>query len=168
MPRKSLSIVISISILFFCLLFTPLPGYCDNAAKFALLNEKDNLITLSSLTQKNNLIVAFWASYCVPCRREIPQLVDLENKYGKEKNIRLVLINIDKEGKEVGLPALKEINVSKDCLFDMYQLAVKSYAPNLEIPATFLINKKGEIVFKVTGESNENIKKLEAAVLKMK
>ena len=137
----------------------------DTAPKFALLNGKGDLVKLSGLIQKNNIIIAFWASYCAPCKREIPQLVDLENKYGKTKNLKLVLINIDKEGKEKGVPFLKDINLSSgECLFDIYQLTIKKYVPSMKLPATYLVNKKGDMLFKAIGETQENINNLEKAI----
>jgi len=139
----------------------------ENAPRFTLFNEKDNLVKLSTLLEKSNIIVAFWASYCVPCKREIPQLAEIEKKYGKPKNLKLVLINIDKEGKVKGLPFLKDINISNECLFDIYQITIKKYVPDMKIPATFIISKKGDIVFRIIGESEENIRKLKTAIKEM-
>ena len=153
-------------IFFFSIIYSS--AAAENAPRFTLFNEKDNLVKLSTLLEKTNIIVSFWASYCVPCKREIPQLVEIEKKYGKEKNFKLVLINIDKEGKEKGLPFLKDINISNECLFDIYQLTIKKYVPDMKIPATFIISKKGDIVFKIIGESEENIRKFETKIMEMK
>lgn len=154
-------------IILFAALIVSGPASAETAPKFALLNGKGDLVKLSGLIQKNNIIIAFWASYCAPCKREIPQLVDLENKYGKVKNLKLVLINIDQEGKEKGIPFLKDINVSSECLYDIYQIAIKKYVPSMKIPATYLINKKGDMLFKAIGETQENINNLEKAIQKI-
>ena len=136
--------------------------------RFALLNLKGEIVTFSKLIKENNIIVAFWASYCLPCRREVPQLIDLEKKYGKSKNIKLVLVNTDKEGKNKAVSSLKEMNVINECLLDIYQVALQKYSPKLQIPATFLINKQGELLLKIIGESKENLNKIEKALQKMK
>jgi thiol-disulfide isomerase/thioredoxin len=138
------------------------------APKFALFNADGKLITLSSLVQKGNVILSFWASYCKPCKKEMPQLVEIEKKYGPSKNVSLILINIDKEGKEAGIPVLEDLGVSSVCLYDMYQVTAKNYVPGLKIPALYLISKKGEIVFEAIGESAENIQNLEKAINRLK
>ena len=160
--------ILKIIVLFVALIVLSSSAFAETAPKFALLNGKGDLVKLSGLIQKNNIIIAFWASYCAPCKREIPQLVDLENKYGKAKNLKLVLINIDKEGKEKGVPFLKDINLSSDeCLFDIYQLTIKKYVPSMKLPATYLVNKKGDMLFKAIGETQENINNLEKVIQSM-
>jgi thiol-disulfide isomerase/thioredoxin len=88
---------------------------------FALFNEKDELVRFTELIRENNILIAFWASYCAPCKKELPQLVEIEKRYSRSHNIKLVLINVDGDGKEKGLPVLKAHNVSSLCLFDIYQ-----------------------------------------------
>lgn len=75
-----------------------------------------------------------------------------------------MLVNIDKEGKEKALPTLEELGITNECLPDMYQMTAKNYNPGLKIPAVFLIDKKGKIVFEAIGENPENPQKLEAAI----
>ena len=135
---------------------------------FALYNMNGRLITLSSLKRQGNFILSFWASYCVPCKKEISQIVELEKKYGKKKDFKLVLVNINKEGKEKAKPVLEQLRVTNECLLDIYQLTAKKFIPKLKIPAVFLITKKGDIAFKSIGESEKNIQDLKKAILKLK
>jgi len=137
------------------------------APRFALCNLDGKYVTLSELLEENNVIITFWASYCNPCKVELPQLVALENKYSQSKKIKLVLINIDTEGKAKALPVLQELSIGALCLLDPYQIVVKKYNPDLTIPATFLVNKKGIMKFKAIGESTENIKNLELEIQKL-
>ncbi|HDP81025.1 MAG TPA: TlpA family protein disulfide reductase [Spirochaetes bacterium] len=134
------------------------------APKFALFNAEGKLVTSSALVGKTNLIISFWATYCAPCKKEMPQLVELEKKYGAAKKLSLVFINIDKEGKEKALPVLKELGIANECLFDMYQLMAKKYIPDLKVPAVFLVDRRGQIVFQAVGESAETLARLEKAV----
>jgi cytochrome c biogenesis protein CcmG/thiol:disulfide interchange protein DsbE len=138
------------------------------APSFALFNTKGKLVTLSNLSKQGNIILSFWASYCKPCIREMPLLVELEKKYQKEKNVWLIFINIDKEGKEKALPILQQFNVENDCLMDIYQLTAKKYIPTLKIPALFLIDTRNVIVFDAIGESEKTIQELEKAIKKLK
>ncbi len=134
------------------------------APSFALFNTDGKLVTSGSLYKSSNCVVAFWASYCAPCKREMPSLIELERKYNKTKNITLVLISIDTEGREKAVQALKALGIEHECLLDIYQVAVKKFSPSLKIPATFLINRNGRILFQAVGESGENPANLEKAV----
>jgi thiol-disulfide isomerase/thioredoxin len=134
------------------------------APGIALYNLSDKLITLSTLNKDSNVIISFWAGYCKPCKKEMPQLVELEKKYGEKKKIKLLFVNIDKEGKEKAQPVLDELKITDECLLDKYQVNAKKYIPDLRIPAVFLVNSKGNIVFEAVGESTENIANLEKAI----
>lgn len=146
----------------------PVSAKKRHAPGFALFNTKGKLVTLSSLSKQGNIILSFWASYCKPCIREMPLLVELEKKYRGTKNVRLILINIDKEGKEKALPILQKLNVKNECLLDIYQLTAKKYIPNLKVPALFLINTRSAIIFDAVGEREETIQELEKAIKKLR
>jgi len=107
-------------------------------------------------------VLSFFASYCVPCKREIPQLLDLEKKLPGRFNI--MLVNIDREGKEKALEFLNGISVQRDCLLDIYQQTAKKYIPDLKVPALFLVDKRGAIVFEAVGDKNDTMAKLERAI----
>lgn len=134
------------------------------APRFALMNTGGSLVKLTSFAGKSNVILAFWASYCKPCKKEMPQLAELEKKYGEAKKLKLVLVNIDREGAEKAMPVLKELGIAAECLLDIYQVTAKNYIPDLKIPATFLINRKGDIVFEAVGEDRKNMEMLEKAI----
>lgn len=138
------------------------------APGLALYNLDGKLVTLSNLIRENNIIITFWASYCRPCRNEIPQLISLEKKYAEKKNIKLILINIDKIGKAKVESSLDEIGVSSECLLDPYQVVVNKYVTGLKIPAVFLITKSGEIFFESIGDNKENIDNLEKSIMILK
>jgi len=140
------------------------------APGFALVNNKGKFVFKSRI--KGNLIISFWASYCSPCLREMPVLINFEDKYKKSKNLTLVLINVDNsKGASARLKAekaLQDIGLKHDFLIDQYHVAFKKYNPGKNVPATFLINKKGFIVFKETGAHKNTLPKLEKAILKLR
>ncbi|MBP7584098.1 MAG: TlpA family protein disulfide reductase [Spirochaetes bacterium] len=141
---------------------TPDIATARNAPGFALFNTEGKLVTLKSLTKEKPLVLSFFASYCVPCKREIPQLLDLEKKLPGRFNI--MLVNIDREGKEKALEFLNGISVQRDCLLDIYQQTAKKYIPDLKVPALFLVDKRGAIVFEAVGDKNDTMAKLERAI----
>lgn len=138
------------------------------APGFALFNAQGKLVTSTSLKKRGNIILSFWASYCKPCIREISLLAEIENKYRAEKNVHLILINIDKEGKEKALPILEAFNITNECLMDIYQLTAKKYIPDLMVPALFLIDRAGNITFQAIGEKKDTLEKLEKAIQQLR
>jgi thiol-disulfide isomerase/thioredoxin len=150
------------------LLVAALPEFVSarTAPGFALFNTEGKLVTLKSLTKEKPLVISFFASYCIPCKREIPQVLELEKKHPGKFN--LVLISIDREGKDKALEFLNGISVQRDCLLDIYQQTAKKYIPDLKIPALFLVDKKGSILFEAVGDKNDTIPRLERAILTQK
>ncbi|MDP3353251.1 MAG: TlpA disulfide reductase family protein [Flavobacteriaceae bacterium] len=106
-------------------------------------------------TTKNKVIIVnFWATWCPPCVAEMPSLQDLYNDY-KDK---VVFVFVTSEGREKVMPFLEKNNYN----LPIYNMS--SREPELlstrSIPATYLINKKGEIVISKTGAANWNSSKV--------
>lgn len=139
----------------------------SKAPRFALYNMNDKIVMLSRLIKEGNVLLAFWASYCKPCIKEMPHLVELEKSYGTKRKIKLVLINIDKE-KESAVSVLEQLNVKSECLLDLHQVTIKKYVSKPEVPALFLVNRRGNIVFKAIGSKKENLDRLEAAIKRLR
>ncbi|HOS38121.1 MAG TPA: TlpA disulfide reductase family protein [Spirochaetota bacterium] len=155
-----------VGILFICIILIALPLAASprRAQGFALLNRNNQLVTLSSLVKKGNVIISFWATYCVPCKREMPELSKLAAAYRDRKRVGVLFVSIDKEGKSVAQPFLDALNIADECVFDIYQETAKRYIPSLKVPAVFLVNEKGMIVFEAVGETPETLRRLEDAI----
>jgi len=139
------------------------------APGISLLNRNGNFTTLAGLNRNKNIILSFWATYCVPCKAEMPRLAELENKYAAAKNLRLVFISIDGESeKDAALAMLNGMGINSECLFDIYQVTAKKYIPDLKIPASFLIDRNGYIVFEMRGGREEDLASLEKAIQSLK
>lgn len=168
-------------ILSFSLLLTSgeIFGAAKKAPGFALLNNKGKYTSKSKY--KGNLIISFWASYCKPCKHEMPEIIKLFEKYEKSKDLHLILINVDtnkeKPAKEKAEGFLNEIGVNREYLLDIYQVAIKQYmkASNrrdqkaeLNVPSTFVINKRGYFVLKTVGYKKDTLNRLENALKKLR
>ncbi len=126
------------------------------APSFALFSTEGELVTLSSKIRDRDLLVIFFASYCAPCREELPRLIGIHKKNPDKFNV--LLVNIDKEGKQKAEETMNEIGISGYiCLLDIYQQTIKKYSPALTVPAFFLIDKSGRIKFASTGYRAESI-----------
>ncbi|PHR70308.1 MAG: thiol-disulfide oxidoreductase [Lutibacter sp.] len=100
------------------------------------------------------VFVNFWATWCPPCRAEMPSIQKLYNDY-KDK-IEFIFISNEKSGtvdnflskNNYTLPSYNQLNASPQ------EFSVSS------IPATYLLNKKGEIVIHSVGASDWNSDKI--------
>jgi len=111
------------------------------------------------------VIFSFCASYCKPCKKEIPELDKMKDKYGS-KGLEIFLIN-GGEDKELALGLIKEVNTRLPVLLDRY-LVVLEMIGEPGIPHTVLLDKAGKVRFINTGFAENNgeeiLKELEHAI----
>lgn len=114
------------------------------APDFTITAEDGTPFTLSEEKGKY-VLLDFWASWCVPCRNEFPNIKRLEKKYGGE-NFKVVGISLDKDTAK-WKKALEEENCSWLQLCDNEGKIAKIYAVST-IPHTVLISPEGKIISK--------------------
>ena len=108
------------------------------------LNDKDGkpLSVKEIVAEKKYILIDFWASWCAPCRKEIPNLKTAYANYA-EKGFEVLSISIDKDQK-AWLKALGQENMQWHNLLDDNKV---SNAFNVKtIPATYLVDSKGIII----------------------
>ena len=97
----------------------------------------------------NYLIINFWATWCPPCIKEIPDLLEIQEKF-KEK-VKLVFISVDSSPEKV-IPKFIKKNKFKN--FDVYtdQQFLASKNLNIKImPTTIIVNKELFEIARITG-----------------
>ncbi len=94
------------------------------------------------------VLVNYWATYCPPCRAEIP---DIQRFIANNKN-KMVVLGMDAGGsdKEEIVAFQKELNISYP-LIPMQQSTQLAFGLVLGIPTSFIVSPKGEIVDKHVG-----------------
>lgn len=99
------------------------------------------------------LYVDFWASWCGPCKKSFPFMNQLQNAF-KNKNVKVIAISVD-DTKDAALKFLKYNETNFSVYHDPKgKLAEKFKVPGM--PSSYLINPKGEIVYKHVGFTEES------------
>lgn len=118
------------------------------AKDFSLSDLENNQVSLANF--KNKIIVLnFWATWCSPCKKEIPDLVDLHKKY-REKGVVVVGIALDEEGSTVVKPFIQEYKVNYPILLGNEQIS-KDYGGIIGVPTSFILDAKGNVYKKYVG-----------------
>jgi thiol-disulfide isomerase/thioredoxin len=116
------------------------------------------------------LLVDFWATWCAPCRAEMPQLVALESRY-RSRGLKLIAISADEPEQEVGaLEFLRKHNVALPAYIKRPRdddRFINSIDPKWsgQLPALFLYGRQGAKARSFFGETD--LAALEAAVRKL-
>jgi peroxiredoxin len=89
------------------------------------------------------VILDFWATWCPPCRKEIPGFVELQEAY-KDKGLVVIGVSLDEEGAAVVKPFMTEYKVNYPMVIGDGK-TVEAYGGISGIPTTFIIDKEGKI-----------------------
>lgn len=111
------------------------------------------------------VVVDFWATWCPPCRAEIPGYVDLAKKYGKD-GLVIVGVSMDEAGVGVVKAFVEKFGVNYPMVMGD-DAAVAAFGGIEALPTTFLIDRNGQIRDrKVGSEPTAEYEKKIVALLK--
>lgn len=97
------------------------------------------------------LILDFWATYCEPCRQEIPHLNSIQAKYGTDK-LLVVGLNVGGDDDRPKIPAfVSELKVSYPVAFPDDDLLTYVSGDDDRIPQTAVFDRQGNLVQKFVG-----------------
>lgn len=105
---------------------------------------------IASSTFKGKVVILdFWATWCGPCKMEVPHLVNLQSKY-RSQGLAIVGVSLDANGAGDVKPFADEHDVNYTMLIGNEAVA-KSYGSINAIPTTFVIGRDGKIVQRFIG-----------------
>jgi len=135
----------AITLVAFTLIFSMTTSYAASeklsgkAANFTLKSRSGKNIKLSEL-RGEVVMLNFWASWCGPCRKEMPLLEKIHKKY-KRLGFTLLGVNVEENSSDAK-NYLKDVKVTFPILFDRTQKTSKLYDVSA-MPTTILIDRNG-------------------------
>lgn len=121
------------------------------APDFTLANLAGEQVRLSDYKGKG-VFINFWATWCDPCKREMPHM-EAQYQVMKEEGIEILAVNITESNVAVN-SFKKRLGLSFPILLDRNRSVSNRYGI-IPIPSSFFVNKNGIVVSKVEGEMSE-------------
>ena len=106
--------------------------------------------TFASADQEGRvLLVNFWATWCSPCRTEIPDLIALQEELGSDE-FDVIGISLDQDGTEYVKQFTDAMEVNYPILLDDGAVA-EAFGGVYALPTTFVVDKTGKITHRTIG-----------------
>jgi len=115
------------------------------APEFSLKDLQGNALSLASYKGKV-LVLNFWATWCPPCRREIPDFIEAYKEL-KDKGLEILGVSVD----ELSEDALRDWTQKAGMNYPVALATAKivaDYRPGEYIPATIVIDRRGSIRYR--------------------
>lgn len=117
------------------------PGY-QKAPDFTLPTADGKSLKLSDYKGKI-VIVDFWATWCPPCRKGIPDLIEIQNEY--KDDVVIIGISLDRDTKKDVPSFVKNYKINYPIVYGTNEVA-QNFGGVSAIPTAFVIDKAGNIV----------------------
>jgi thiol-disulfide isomerase/thioredoxin len=124
-----------------------------------LVNDITGHVISSAAFRGKVVIINFWATWCPPCREEIPELVDLQTRY--KDQLQIIGVSVDED---VSPSAVKRFADKFEINFPVVMASpalVREYEGASALPTNFVINRDGRVVQKHVGVFPEELYDLE-------
>src|SRR5713101_3801380 len=119
------------------------------APDFTLSTPSGASLSLTELRGKV-VLLNFWATWCVPCRKEMPAIEALYQRY-KDRGLEVVAISLDKLAAAPVEAFVQEMGVTYRVALDPSWATARTYGVR-GLPATFLLDRAGNVVMRELGE----------------
>ena len=122
------------------------------APDFTMLDMEGNEVTLASFFGKP-IVLNFWASWCGPCKMEMPEIQKFYDKYGQE--IHFLLVSVD-DSLDAAKSFISDSGYTFPVYFDTTSVGAYTYGAS-SIPLTFFIDAEGNLAAYYMGAMSESI-----------
>ena len=141
----------------------PPPGSVGTEAPaYAAETIDGDTLSLNSL-RGQVVLLNVWATWCVPCRKEMPELQALAQQHGSA-GLRVVGVSVDESGSdEVIRQFTKDLGITYTVLRDPGE-RINDLFYVIGVPASFLIDRTGRIAWRFQGPFSRNDSTLQAAL----
>lgn len=139
----------------------PRPG--QRAPYFKVVSTEEQTISQENY-RGHVLIIDFFATWCLPCRRSVPHLVEMNRKYGRQ-GLQILGLSVGEEGERAVKAFTNEFRVN-------YPLALAGDSTTADfgvrsVPIMYLIDTKGRIVEVYRGYSSEMARSMEQSIRRL-
>lgn len=124
------------------------------AVDFTVTDQQGNSVSLSDMKGRP-VIINFWASWCSPCRSEMPHFDKMYKEYGNEIQFMMVNLTGDSETVDTASSYIESEGYSFPVYYDTDGEGASAYSV-YSIPATYFIDAKGNIVSQAQGALDES------------
>ena len=142
---------LSIAVAFFAVLLVVIPVAGHAADTLNLDNYRGKVVVLD-----------FWASWCVPCRRSFPWMNEMQEKYGDD-GLVIIAVNLDNEA-SAAEKFLQQYPAEFSISYDHDRQLVHQYAVEA-MPSSFLIDRDGTTIERHMGFKSGKTDEYEAAIV---
>jgi cytochrome c biogenesis protein CcmG/thiol:disulfide interchange protein DsbE len=132
-------------------LVLPAAGSRSPAATFAATTLSGSKVSLGKFRGKP-LVINFFAAWCDPCKREAPQFVRLDQRYGARIGLLSVAINTTRRSSLDGF--IHDHSMTWPVVWDRSGGMIDSYHVPGQ-PITYIIDANGRVVFRIIGQTTE-------------
>jgi thiol-disulfide isomerase/thioredoxin len=149
-------------------------GSIANMVTFAAPKKIDNLAFVNRDKKAMHLadfkgqvvVLNLWATWCAPCRYEMPTLANLQRHYAG-KGVAVVALSGDVEGKFADVKSFIDVQQPLDVYVDYDLVSKTSKLDVAGLPSTLILNKNGDIVARLDGEASWDTPEVKALLDKL-
>ncbi len=151
-PRSAIEIIrLGIAAVFFAVFLIAMPAI-GNASDSLNLNDYRGKV----------VVLDFWASWCVPCRRSFPWMNEMQEKYGDD-GLVIIAVNLDNEPSDAD-KFLQQYPANFSIAYDHDRQLANQYSVEA-MPSSYLIDRDGSVIERHLGFKSGKTSDYEAAIV---
>jgi len=152
---KSFRILLSVSLVALAATFAQAATVPPSPAPDWTLNDIDgNSVSFAQFKGKT-VVIDFWATWCPPCRDEIPGYIELQEEYAKD-DLVIIGVSLDRKGPEVVKSFMEKFGMNYVVVMGN-ENTVEAFGGFRGIPTTFIVDREGNIRDKKTGAEKKEV-----------